>query len=414
MIIVHSSYRSDESLTLLGKSLRPALSANNRVLTTHAKSLKYAGVQHALTDIEVSNFTRFIQTESVVDVIDKYAIAVIARIPGFDDILKRVVSIFSTKGVSVSKTDLQHPSLCTDVFGYATLTYLRNNRSRFNVYNDVLYAMMLSRENHQSSLPSMGLYNLILGNGYIPDPDGDFGTDAAVGLGQWHRLFWTDMGPYLGMDPAYHRWTGRYAAGRFPWWLQALLSATNLQRAASRFNWLRSSDFNSSEPNPTMIACSYPYLLFGQPKLWRRTISAVYPGYLKKSDQTLTEIAARIEGCPTNLIKVLTSPLIGGNFPNVLFNMPGATSSLLFDLVSGGSNISLAEYYSDKFKSPSAAEYGQRCSSASVKQTLHELCVGGIDIIDPHKYPAEEEADQGSLTKTTSYNSIVKKLDFRI
>lgn len=162
-----------------------------------------------------------------------------------------------------------------------------------SITNDLMLAAVVARENQpgplmvptdgqmdHSTLPWMTTY------GFNPDLDWDkTGTagkwwDLAIGMGQRHKAIWMSVRKRLaGISPEYHETVGRYALGRFPWWLQAILLQANItnrvQKKSVKFTEraFRNKLTTAGIKDMDAFDAFYWYYLNGQPALLRRPVS---------------------------------------------------------------------------------------------------------------------------------------------
>lgn len=204
-----------------------------------------------------------------------YSRVLFARIPGLMDALAEVISVI---GPELSIKDVaMTPSSYSDIAGLAVYRWLKNNRLNRSMYNDITIAAVLARENISFAPKGSPESLFIMGTGYMPDIDrtrGLGGFAPAVGFGQRHPAMWQDLFSWIGSDAEITQTVhsnAYYALGRWPWWLQVLCMSGNLVRAYSRYAWLRSPMIVPADPSA--IESFYPYYLFGQPGLWKRSVS---------------------------------------------------------------------------------------------------------------------------------------------
>jgi hypothetical protein len=171
----------------------------------------------------------------------------ISHLPAFDVFLRDFVTqyINTLQAQTTLKVSdvFGAPMLHSDIMGMAVVKWLESNRAVRTQYNDVTFAMVMLRENF--SLPTnLGHQRIIVGNGFSPDLDWDKAnhSDVSVGIGQRHAAMWSDLCKWFGFTPA-EAVTYRPALGRFPWWLQALLMAADVQRLSIKYAWLRAPKY---------------------------------------------------------------------------------------------------------------------------------------------------------------------------
>lgn len=186
-------------------------------------------------------------------------------------------------------------------YSVAFMKYLVGNRLRRDRLNDFVLGVILARECYTTQDTFLGGPTICVGTGYGPDLDRDKKDlrDLSVGMGSRHTASWHETGKYLGLKGSLltdHDRVARYALGAFPWWLQGMLMALDVQRKSVSASWLRN-------PIPVgqsdvAVGAYYPYWILEQPGLHRASFRSLESTRPMKSVQKWFE-SLKIPGSPS-------------------------------------------------------------------------------------------------------------------
>lgn len=195
----------------------------------------------------------------------------------------------------------------------AAVRYFTRDRNSRSVYNDIVLSSIVVRENGLQINDTLGgSLKYVTTWGFNPDQDfteGLPGWDVAVGLGQRHGAIWENtQRSFPGIGSEYHNSIGRFALGRFPWWLQAASMQINLlNRIRSKgmdvserrfLSILRESDLSDMH----VIDGFYWMYLNGQPALLPKRASD-YKAYFAPGDAILAIYKTLFPNLPDKFYK---------------------------------------------------------------------------------------------------------------
>lgn len=287
MLIVHSTYKTDyrqmsDPICKLAKKM-VARSAKFRdtyagkYLNVPAADARHLREAERIIEITSENsstkddFTKLIRNSITAEMSACFSIsikAMIAHLPNYWETVEYVYRY--TRGTDeIKKVDIDALKLKPDdyvaIYATAFIRWLISNRQSFHLYNDVMMAGLLIKENHDYSF---GESRLVIANGFGPDVDLEIGVDTSVSLGSLHSAAASGLSRFLRLSASEAK-IFRYNIGLQPWWIQSGVTAL-LALKHVRSDSYREPDYKST--NPILGDCYYSYFITArQPgiKKWR-------------------------------------------------------------------------------------------------------------------------------------------------
>jgi len=250
------------------------------------------------------------------------------RLPRFKATFESTLDLFGKRAdfERISTSGANQSGLAT-VWGVATLKWLIDNRHSRTELNDYLFAAMCAREagwvklqdypksyNGNSSVTGLRKpVNVSTSPAWVADiayRDGKLVDGVAIGFGQRQDIWWeSQYRGYKGLSTRDSKlsesgyWDVWYGLGCFPWWVQALLTARDVQIMSSRYSYLQA--LGPVPQDPSFRECYYPYYLLEQPALNKRSISMMTADFAIKKPNELF----KAEGLNEDFQKILLSGL---------------------------------------------------------------------------------------------------------